>query len=246
MAVKSLGDRMKEYERVPRTKLMRRMPVIIRLDGKAFHTYTRGCDKPFDEDLKAVRQSTLKSLVNEIQGCVFGYAQSDEISLCLKDWQTLNTEAWFDNDLGKIVSISASLCTGYWNANMELREVGRDLDGKERKIDKIAFFDSRAWNLPREEVCNYFLWRQQDWERNSVQMLARSHYSNKQCHGINSRDLITKLEVEKGVVWGNLDNWQKQGSFYVAGEPACRDDFLVKNNREWLNAILDHTYVEFH
>lgn len=230
---KSLGDRMKGYENVNRTYLMRRTPVIIRLDGKAFHTYTKGCDKPFDEQLHQVRSATLKYLCENIQGVILGYSQSDEISLILKDWNNFNTSAWFDNNLQKLVSVSAGMCTMKWN-----KLAGYMYEHELGVLQNDAIFDSRAFNLPKEEVVNYFVWRQQDWERNSVQMLARSFYSQKECFKLSCPELITKVENEKGVVWGNLDNWKKQGEIWFNGEIVSRP-FIFKNERLLIQQILD-------
>ena len=206
----SLGDRMKGYENVNRSYLIKRMPVIIRLDGKAFHTYTKNCDKPFDRDLQILREATMSYLCESIQGCIFGYAQSDEISLVLKDLDTFKTCSWFNNNLQKIVSVSASMCTATWN---ELATAGLSL-----KFDRPAIFDSRAWNLPKEEVVNYLLWRQKDWTRNSVQMLGRSYYSHNQLKGVSCKEIVTMVEQEQGVIWGELPAWQKRGSFWVRGK----------------------------
>ena len=111
----SLGDRMKGYENVTRTKLVRRMPVIIRIDGKAFHTFTKGFDKPFDSLLMDAMNRTMKYLCENIQGCMLGYTQSDEISLLLVDYQTLTTDSWFDDTVQKMCSISASMATLAFN-----------------------------------------------------------------------------------------------------------------------------------
>jgi len=207
----SLGDRMKGYENITRNKLMRRTPVIIRIDGKAFHTYTKGCEKPFDEDLHNIRKLTMEYLVDNIQGCILGYSQSDEISLLLKDWQTLQTDAWFDNNIQKMVSISASMCTAKWN------EEARNVAVFDVAVfdNKLAMFDSRAWNLPKEEVVNYLIWRQQDWTRNSIQMLAQSIYSHKELQGLSCSKLITKVEEDYGIIWGDLKDWEKRGEFYM-------------------------------
>ena len=98
-----LGTRMKEfYESVPKTKLMRRTPVAIRIDGKAFHTFTRGFNKPFDDVLISAMQDTMKYLCKNIQGCVLGYTQSDEITLILVDYKRLNSSAWFDYEVQKM------------------------------------------------------------------------------------------------------------------------------------------------
>lgn len=193
-----LGDRMKGYENISRHKLMRRTPVIIRLDGKCFGSYTKNCDRPYDEDLHNIRYNTMQYLVDNIQGCILGYSQSDEISLVLKDWQTLQTDAWFDNNLQKICSITASMTTAYWN-NFTNRNWYEDSEDNQ-KFTQLAMFDSRAWNLPKEEVVNYLVWRQQDNERNSVQMLAQSLYSHKELQGLSCPKLITKIEEDHGII----------------------------------------------
>ncbi len=225
---KSLGDRMKGYENIPRHYLMKRTPVIIRLDGKAFHTYTRSCKKPYDVSLHYTRSCVLEYLCTNIQGVIIGYAQSDEISLVLKDWQTYNTSAWFDNNLQKLVSVSASMCTMKWNSIASICG----------PLSPNAMFDSRAFNLPKEEVVNYLIWRQQDWERNSIQMLAQSFYSPKQMHGVNCAQLVTKVEQEHGVIWGNLEPWKKQGEVWLPGG-LIHEGYLFKDNRTDLDNLLN-------
>jgi len=218
----SLGDRMKGYEYVNRNFLIKRMPVVIRLDGRAFHTYTKHVDKPFSEDLHRVRKYVLEFLCTNIQGVIAGYSQSDEISLVLKDWSTFKTEAWFSNNLQKMCSISASMCTMAWNYYL------KD-DSEEGQLFPTAVFDSRVFNIPREEVVNYLLWRQQDWERNSVQMLAQSLYSHKELQGKSCSQLITKIEEEFNIIWGNLLPWKKQGEIWFGGK--TQESFLFKDNR---------------
>jgi len=221
----SLGDRMKGYEHVNRNFLIKRMPVVIRLDGKAFHTYTKNCGKPYDSDLHIVRKATLEHLCKEIQGVIIGYSQSDEISLVLKDWQTFNTSAWFNNNIQKICSVSASMCTMRWNSavNFMNYDIGHIV------LEPCAMFDSRVFNLPKEEVVNYLIWRQQDWERNSVQMLAQSLYSHKELQGKSCSQLITKIEEEFNIIWGNFLPWKKQGEIWFGGK--TQESFLFKNNR---------------
>jgi tRNA(His) 5'-end guanylyltransferase len=229
----SLGDRMKEYERVTTSqKLMSRTPIIIRLDGKAFHTYTKGCKKPYDRDLHEVRQHTLMYLCENIQGVVFGYSQSDELSLVLKDWDTFQTQGWFDNKLQKLCSVSASMCTAYWN-----ERVLTVTYGLHNKVSDVAIFDSRVFNLPKEEVVNYLVWRQQDWERNSVQMLAQSLYSHKELQGLSCKQLVTKVEEEHDIVWGNLPTHQKRGEFWIRGEGLV-DTPIFKDSRQELEQLL--------
>ncbi len=231
----SLGDRMKSYEKVPSIQLMKRTPVIIRLDGKAFHTYTRGMDRPFDEDLSKVRHQTMKMLVDNVQGCIMGYSQSDEISLLLKDWDTFQSQPWFDNKLQKVVSVVASMCTAYWQQNCDILDSERT-KGSDKFVGKVALFDARAFNIPKEEVVNYFLWRQLDWERNSIQMLAQSQYSHKELQGIGCKELITKLEDERGIIWGNLPSVQKLGESYIKGYG--KDYIRFKQKRDWIDGIL--------
>ena len=108
MKYDALGTRMKKYEYVTRTHLINRCPAIIRIDGKAFHTFTRGFKKPFDEILIKSMQETMKYLCENIQGCVLGYTQSDEITLVLVDYKKLDSCAWFDYNIQKMCSISSS------------------------------------------------------------------------------------------------------------------------------------------
>lgn len=240
--VKSLGDRMKGYENINRNFLMRRTPVIIRLDGKAFHSYTRDCERPYDEILHNIREQTLEYLCENIQGCIIGYSQSDELSLVLKDWQTFTTSAWFDNNLQKIVSVSASMCTMKWNGLIGDWELfaATDREGSTDypQIGPIAVFDSRAFNVPKEEVVNYLVWRQQDWERNSVQMLGQSLYSHKELHGVSCKQMLTKIESEYGIIWGNFEPWMKQGEVWIK-DKGIQDSYLFKDNRNHLEELLN-------
>lgn len=199
MTSDALGDRMKEYECVPKVKLIRRTPVVIRLDARSFHTFTRGFEKPFDNRLSECMQETMRWLCENIQNCKVGYTQSDEISLLMIDYVKLNTEAWFDNNVQKIVSIASSMATMKFN----------ELMGK--YVSKGAMFDARAFNLPRDEVNNYFLWRQNDASKNSVQMFAQAEYSQKELTGLKIEDLMDKL-FEKGINWNDAETYQKRGS----------------------------------
>lgn len=191
-----LGDRMKEnYENRAKTYLTRRTPVIIRLDGKAFHTLTRKFEKPFDRSLSSWMEITALTLCSEIQGCKCAYVQSDEISLLLTDFDKLTSEAWFGYSVQKMVSISAAMASVTFS-----RFLAHD----------VALFDSRAFNIPKEEVANYFVWRQKDWLRNSIQMLAQAHFSHKELHKKNTSQMNEML-MSKGVEWGGLDDRWKNG-----------------------------------
>lgn len=195
----SLGSRMKEqYEQRARPMLPRRTWTVIRLDGKAFHSYTRGLNRPYDQQLMDDMTATTEYLCREVAGCRLGYTQSDEISLILTDFTTTSTQAWFDGNQQKIVSISAAMATARFN---ELRP------------GKLALFDSRAFTIPDPvEVLNYLVWRQQDATRNSIQMAAQARFSHRELHGRNTGELQEMLWSQHGVNWNDYDPRFKRGT----------------------------------
>lgn len=218
-----LGDRMKSYyENRSKTFLARRTPVIIRLDGKAFHTFTRGFNKPFDEAMCNAMQETMKYLCENIQGCVLGYTQSDEITLVLIDYQKLTTDAWFDYNVQKICSIAASMTTLIFNRRFQEQIVELSYNGKldddeltssyKRSLKTGAMFDARCFNIPKEEVTNCILWRQQDATRNSISSAGQAHFSHKQLEGLNSNQIQELLFQEKGINWNDYPTKFKRGS----------------------------------
>ena len=205
-----LGERMKGYEGVADVALTRRMPLIIRLDGKAFHTWTArvGCKKPFDPWLHYSFCETATRMAHELQGCCLGYLQSDEASFVLQDWWGLKTEAWLGKRVQKIASVAASMFTAWFNLDADDR-----FDGA-----PAAFFDARCFVLPEAEVCNYLLWRQRDATRNSVAALAQAHFSHNRLHGLNGEQMQELLFQEKGINWSDLPTWQKRGVCVVKGD----------------------------
>lgn len=241
----SLGDRMKSYyEGISKTSLMRRTPVIIRIDGKAFHTFTRHFNKPYDYVLQYAMAETTKELCKRIQGCVFGYTQSDEITLVLQDYEKLNTEAWFGYEVQKMCSITASMATMLFNKYFKeyvngfecsyqyskvlpekyskkfKKQYGLDLNDTEKienlletykLVEGTAMFDARCFNIPKEEVCNCVIWRQQDATRNSIEMLGRYHYSPKQLYKKSCNDIQDMLMTEKAVNWNDIPTKFKRG-----------------------------------
>ena len=223
-----IGDRMKRYEQVPRVRLMRRTPVIIRIDGKAFHTYTRGLDV-FNEAMHKSMLATTKYLVDNIQGCVLGYTQSDEISLLLQDWEKIQTDAWFGYSIQKLCSVSASMSTMIFGEAAKLTGLEQATQGK-------PLFDSRCFNLPKEEVVNYFIWRQQDATRNSIQMLGRSFFSHKQMHGLSTKDVQHKLITEKDINWNDLETWKKRGTAYMPGDD--QETPIFQESRDYIAELL--------
>lgn len=199
-----IGNRIKSYyEGITRYYLLRRTYTIIRLDGKAFRSFTRGLERPYDERLMKAMDETAKILCSEIQGVKMAYTQSDEISLLLTDFDKLTTNAWFDGNIQKMVSISASIATAYFNQLSK------------KFTDKIAFFDSRVFTIPDPvEVENYFIWRQKDCVRNSISMTAQSMFSHKELMNKNTDDM-QEMCFQKGLNWNNMSDGFKRGRMVV-------------------------------
>lgn len=196
----SLGDRIKRYEAAYAHRLVPRSCVMVRVDGKAFRTFTKGCAKPFDWKIIDAMVYAATLTASEMQGFKLAYVQSDEATFLLTDFDSLQTQGWFDYELNKIVSISASLFTAHFN---------RFYGG-----DTLALFDSRAFVVPEADWPNAFVWRQRDWERNSLQMLARAHFSHKQVQGKKAPELHEMLHGV-GVNWADLDPQIKNGTFVL-------------------------------
>ena len=224
----SLGDRIKTYEAASKTYLIRRTPVIIRIDGKSFHTFTKGFKKPFDDVFVKSMQETMKYLCENIQGCVCGYTQSDEISLLLIDYTNLETYAWFDNQVQKIVSVAASMATmafskafdkyrnEYIDSVMELQDGDLFLEAEYLQAlwqaeDRGAMVDARAFNIPKEEVVNYFIWRQNDASRNSVNSVAQAYFSHKELQGKSNSQMQDMLMLQKQINWNDFPTHLKRG-----------------------------------
>ena len=220
----ALGDRMKDfYEDRTRTKLARRTNTIIRIDGKAFHTYTRGLERPFDFGLIEDMNKTTEFLCQNIQGAKFGYVQSDEISILITDYDDISTHAWFDGNLQKMASIAASMATAKFN-QLRLARFARN-SGIEPKFRdesyiaeseignfKLAMFDARVFQIPyHEEVINYFIWRQQDATRYSISSVAQSLYSHKELNG-KKTDEMQEMIFQKGINWNDYTPREKRGS----------------------------------
>lgn len=251
----SLGDRMKEYENVQRYSLTRRVPVIIRLDGKAFHTFTRGMKKPFDRVLMNAMQDTMKYLCENIQGCVFGYTQSDEITLVLTDYATITTDAWFGYGVQKMVSIAAAMATLAFNrsfmenANAAHRhsnaepsaQSAMELDYSvyEKKFNR-ALFDARAFTVPKEEVCNCLIWRQKDATRNSIESVGLANFSHKELLRKSCDEVQEMLWSQRGINWNDFPVDCKRGAccYRVPTEEPMKDPRnpekeIVVSRRAW-------------
>lgn len=203
----NLGDRMKAYEKVSSPSLTRRVPVIIRVDGRAFHTFTKAYkfERPFCEDMHNGMMVAASYLMNDIQGAKIAYVQSDEISVLVTDYETIETEAWFAYDLSKMCSIAASRATSGFTRYLVGIGTLRSNEGK------WPTFDARAFNMPQDDVVNYFVWRQMDATRNSIQMLGRAHFSHKELHQKNTSQIQDMLMLQKGINWNDIPTWQKRG-----------------------------------
>jgi|SRR5690242_2078207 len=226
----ALGDRMKAYEAVHRTVLPRRTYTLLRLDGKAFHSYLRGCRRPFDEDFMADMNTVSEALCTEISGTAFAYTQSDEISLLVTDFASLQTQPWFGGVVAKVLSVSASLATAVLN---------------ERRPGKRALFDARVFTLADPvEVANYFLWRQRDAVRNSISMAAQAHFSHKRLHGVSSEGMQELLFTEAGVNWNDYPDACKRGRVTVRQTGERPVEYVDKRTQETVRTMAVRSWWE--
>ena len=268
-----LGTRMKEYnENVYRFGLTRRTPVAIRIDGKAFHTFTRGFQKPFDDVLVKSMQRTMKYLCENIQGCKLGYTQSDEITLILTDYDTLTTDAWFGYELQKMCSIAASMATmafnkffdeevdmwgrktfeyfwdegGYDPEKISFAQSDMDLvDAYDKALRKGAMFDARVFNIPKEEVTNLVYWRQLDAARNSVQMVGQANFSHNELQNKSCNMIQEMLMTEKEINWNDFPTHLKRGSCCVKTPNGWHIDKEIPVFRGEYRAYIDDLiYIE--
>lgn len=176
-----LGDRQKGYEKVTRRTLPRRTYTLIRVDGRAFHSYLRGFERPVDKRVTEAMDAVGRALLEEVAGSVFAFVQSDEVSVLAQDFLTLNQEPWFGGVEAKMVSVSASVATAAFN-----KRIGSE---------KWGLFDSRVWTMSDPvEVANYFLWRQQDAIRNAIAMTAQTYVSHKELQGVDQEGQLELIE----------------------------------------------------
>lgn len=200
----SLGDRMKAYEKASSYRFDPNNCLFIRVDGKAFHTFTKHAEKPFDQNITDAMVYAARKTAKEMQGFKLAYIQSDECTFMLTDFDNENTQGWFDYKLNKIVSVAASMYTAYFN------------DEYKHPGGKLAIFDARAFIVPKDDAPNVFVWRQKDWLRNSVQMMAQHHFSHKSLQGVGVQQAKEMLALD-GVPWEDLTPSQKHGTFLMKG-----------------------------
>jgi tRNA(His) 5'-end guanylyltransferase len=222
----ALGDRMKNYENSFRNYLPKRIPVIIRVDGCHFHQLTKKCKKPFDDDFIRTMNETAIYLCENIHGAQMAYVQSDEISILLNNYTTLHTQPWFNNNIQKMASVSAGMASSAFTRNSY--KIWKNLKQEEISKQQDAYFDSRIFLMPKEEVNNYFLWRQKDCSRNSVQMLARSLYSHNECNNKNNSQL-------QEMCFKKEKNWNNLATSYKRGRCIIKESYIVETINKFSN-----------
>ena len=252
MDISDLANRMKEYEKRNQYYLQKRTPVAIRVDGRSFHTFTKGFKRPFDDILMKSMQETAKYMCENIQGAKFAYVQSDEITIILVDYDTLETDCWFNYRTDKLCSISASIATmafnrvfvknvdewgrltfPNWDEGGTNEEVDVDLlklnGAYQRAIGKGAMFDARCFNIPKEEVTNLIYWRQLDATRNSIQMVGQANFSHKELQNKSCNDIQDMLHEQKGINWNDYPTVCKRGTACIKNRKIIEylDEFKV-------------------
>ncbi len=263
MKYNDFDKRMKNYEAVSKNLLTKRMPVVIRIDGRAFHTFTKGFKKPYDEVLCKAMQETMKYLCENIQGCVLGYTQSDEITLVLVDYDDIKKSSWLDYEVQKICSIVASMTTMKFNKVFskyveDESKVFTDewLDNDEfnpnyknkslrdlwliytKAAKQGAMFDTRCFNVPENDICNAIIWRQRDAEKNSISSLGQAYFTQKELHKKKSNEIQDMLMLTYNVNWNNVPTKFKRGSSCIKTDSG----WMIDNEMPILTK--DRSYVE--
>ena len=237
MNTSDLANRMKEYEKRNQYYLQKRTPVAIRVDMRAGHTFTRGFKRLFDYIFMKSMQETAKYMCENMGNAKFAYVQSDEITIILTDYDTLETDCWFNYRTDKLCSISASMATMAFNKYFEENVTNEVLEYKmvphcveiqqEIKeyhntliaaLDKGAMFDARCFNIPKEEVTNLIYWRQLDASRNSIQMVGQANFSHNELQNKSCNDIQDMLMLQKNINWNDFPTYQKRGSCVVKSD----------------------------
>lgn len=226
----ALGDRMKAYEAAQRAVLPRRTYTLLRLDGRSFHSYLRGCERPFDETFMADMDVVAEALCAEVSGAAVAYTQSDEISILITDFAALGTQPWFGGVVAKVLSVSASLATAVLN---------------ERRPGKRALFDARVFTMADPvEVANYFIWRQRDAVRNSISMAAQARFSHRRLHGVSSGGMQELLFTEAGINWNDYPAGCKRGRVTVRQVGEREVEYVDKRTQETVRTTAIRSWWE--
>lgn len=216
---KTLGDRMKEYENVTDTVLYHRSSIILRIDGRAFHTLTSFMERPYDNNFIDLMNKTMVEVFNSFPDTTLGYVQSDEISILMCPYATYETEPVFGARIQKISSVAASIATQAFIKNLySMTQNDETKEWAAKCLNGNITFDCRCFNLPKEEVINYFRFRQQDCTRNSILNAGHFYIGKKKCHGFKTPDIIEALK-EKGIdYWTTWPNYVHYGRSCYRGE----------------------------
>lgn len=246
-----LGTRMKEYEKRNQYYLQKRTPVAIRVDGRSFHTLTKGFKRPFDDVLIKTMQETAKYMCENMGNAKLAYVQSDEITIILTDYDTLETDCWFNYRTDKLCSISASMATMAFNkffkknAENYIQNCATDYEtdglyGKgtpeyqlceiyQKAVEKGAMFDARCFNIPKEEVTNLVYWRQLDAIRNSIQMVGQANFSHKELQNKSCNMIQDMLNEQKGINWNDYPTVCKRGTAVIKDGSSFYTGSSLKN-----------------
>lgn len=215
-----LGDRMKAYEAPFDIVIPRRNYMLMRLDGVAFHSFTKGYKRPYDETLVTMMDETAKALCEQISGAEFAFVQSDEISIVVTDFKKIGTQPWFGKRLSKVLSVPAGMATSEFNRQLMLSKFTdcefpmseASISGDSIANLKMGTFDNRVWIMSEiEEVINYYIWRQQDCTRNSISMSAQTYFSHNKLEGVNTDQMQEMLFKEEGINWNDYKTAYKRG-----------------------------------
>ena len=259
-----LGDRMKEYEGRNQYYLQKRIPVCIRVDMRAGHTFTRGFARPFDEVFGNAMVKTMEYCAKNIGNCVFAYCQSDEITFILVDYAKLETDAWFDYRTDKLCSIAASMATMAFNKYFA--EEVRDFEKKHCSIEehfgyctskwddkanealyklywekyhKGAMFDARVFSIPKEEATNLVYWRQLDATRNSIQMVGQAKFSHNELQGKSCNMIQDMLLTQRDINWNDYPTRWKRGVAWKRNVGVDYDMPILKGeDRKYVDEVI--------
>ena len=225
----TLGDRIKHYESISEHYFTPKIPIIIRVDGKCFSQFTKGCQRPFDQTLITCMFESAKQVAKQMQGCKALYAQSDEVTFVLNDSDSIETQQWFGGRQNKIESVTAAMMTAYFNKNWTFSQEIRSDKSFQEHLYNPAIFDARAFQCPKDDVANVFLWRVKDWGRNSLSMFCNQFFSPKQLHGQGRADQHEMLH-NIGHNWATeCTDQQKNGSWWGHDKV---DTFCLTNYQE--------------
>jgi tRNA(His) 5'-end guanylyltransferase len=222
-----LGDRMKAYEAVTRSVLLPHSYTILRVDGRAFHSYLRFAAKPYDIEFMEAMQVVAQDLCTEVSGARFAYGQSDEVSLLLSDVEP-QAQPWFGGVVQKMASVAAAVAT------ISFAQV-RSCRGR-------PHFDARVFTLPSAtEVANYFIWRQRDAVRNSISMAAQALFTPTQLHGVKTNQMQEMLWTEHGINWDDYRGELKRGWVVTRATREAPVSYTARSG-EVVNAVVPRTF----